>query len=117
MTDQEVFDIVAKHLLTQNKRAVNSKGFCVYRANDGSKCAFGVLITDEEYSSEMEHKGSSILIGHKDYPSLDRFAYNIGIIASLQHIHDTINPKSWKDNLKDLAYMYGLNTDILNGFE
>jgi hypothetical protein len=55
-TDQEVFDQVANHLLTQNKRSVSATDntLCVYRSPDGLKCAAGCLIADDEYDPRME---------------------------------------------------------------
>lgn len=40
-------------------------GTCVYRAPDGSKCAFGFHIPDEEYSTQME--------GQKAHAVLDSY--------------------------------------------
>ena len=41
MTEQEVFDAGARHLLTQNKKSENldEDGECVYNGEDGSCCA------------------------------------------------------------------------------
>ncbi len=47
MTKQEIFDKVATHLLTQNEKALNSVGGCVYRTDKGLKCAVGCLIPVE----------------------------------------------------------------------
>ena len=64
-TAQEVFDQVAKHLLTQMKKSVakraaesasDSKDYCMYRGFDGTKCAAGCLISDDEYKPEFEQK-------------------------------------------------------------
>lgn len=51
-TEQEVFDQVARHLLTQGAFArIGSAGRCVFRTSSGLKCAAGCLISDEEYAS------------------------------------------------------------------
>lgn len=58
---QEIFDQVAKHLLTQNAPAAyfNQDGDrnCLYRTFDGGKCAVGCLIADDEYSPVIENLG------------------------------------------------------------
>ena len=46
MNRQEVFDKVAIHLLTQNAKALNSGGLCVYKTPNGLRCAVGCLIPD-----------------------------------------------------------------------
>lgn len=64
MTNQEIFDTVAVHLLTQNKRATkaNCSTTCQYRTSEGLKCAVGCLIPDEKYTPEMEPYGVYTLI-------------------------------------------------------
>ena len=45
MTDQEAFDKMMNHLRSLSGQSVDSNGDCAY---NGSKCAIGVLMTDEE---------------------------------------------------------------------
>ena len=45
MTNQEAFDEMMEHLRTLKERSVDWAGDCVY---NGSKCAVGILMTDEE---------------------------------------------------------------------
>ena len=49
-TNQEIFDHVANHLLMQRAPASNEEGTCYYRTPNGNQCAFGCLLTDEEYA-------------------------------------------------------------------
>lgn len=55
MNAQEMFETVARHLFAQGKRAgvENEEGdfSCLYRAPDGTKCAIGCLLTDEQYAA------------------------------------------------------------------
>lgn len=126
MTAQEVFDKVATHLLTQNKRSLREEfGFvngCAYRGDSNLKCAAGCLIPDEEYDEAMEGAGimvqagrpcslaTSILIkrGYKDH---------LGLISTLQTVHDTTDPTEWGYELKRVASLTGLKTDVLQAFE
>lgn len=55
---QEIFNKVATHLLTQGKRSVASDGSCMYRGPEGTKCAIGCLIEDDEYHPLLEGKGA-----------------------------------------------------------
>lgn len=56
-TEQQIFDQVARHLLKQGQRAVVEGGTCKYRHN-GLMCAAGCLISDDEYSENMDISGS-----------------------------------------------------------
>lgn len=68
MTEQELFDTVALHLITQGKRATNQQGVPVYRASDGSKCAIGIIIPDRLYVPEIEYMDiRMILLGYHNH--------------------------------------------------
>lgn len=48
MTNQEIFEKVAKHLLDQGRRSTlatptGDEGACAYRGTGGAKCAVGCL--------------------------------------------------------------------------
>lgn len=104
-TLQEIFDIVANHLLTQGKKSMDSTGrFCNYRGKDGTKCAAGVLIPDDQYCRHFEQLTWQELVQKRWVEG--KFVFQIQI---LQKIHDEAsnNPKqcleSWKDDLKAFA--------------
>ncbi len=101
-TEQQVFDQVAKHLLTQNKRSINNRN-CFYRL-ESLKCAAGCLIADDEYNSEFEGKDWSILIMSQLVPQ-----NHYELIARLQSIHDNHIVEEWKGKLELLAKEYKLN--------
>lgn len=90
MTPQEIFNTVAKHLIAQGQPAMDmdedGELQCMYRAPDGSKCAFGVLIPDEIYESWMEGKNPGSLIAMID--DLAPFKEHDELIADLQWAHD-----------------------------
>lgn len=58
--NQEIFNKVVTHLITQGKPAEDSVGQCSYRTpdpEDRSKtlmCAVGCLLSDDEYSEDIE---------------------------------------------------------------
>lgn len=124
-TAQEVFDKVVHHLRTQQGQAVEvlddgDTGVCLYHAPDGKKCAIGVLISDEQYSSGMERAGS--VYGLKSgYPDVVRsftptdVRTPIAFLIELQAAHDTTS--SWTNDkfnyhgesrLAEIAEGYGL---------
>ena len=114
-TAQQVFDQVAKHMLTQMQKSEgtfthDSEGTftydevkCLYRAEGGLKCAAGCLIADDEYDPEMENKGWPTLVTDGIAPKEHEY-----LISRLQGLHDNIEPKWWKSELEDIATVFGL---------
>lgn len=103
-TAQEVFDQVAKHLLTQMKKSVAKraaerapgwKDYCMYRGFDGTKCAAGCLISDDEYKPEFENLNWAHLSSVPEEHCL--------LIMELQDIHDCHEPEDWRVKLNNLA--------------
>ncbi len=110
MINQEIYDKVRKHLLTQNKKALNPEGTrCRYRAtSDGARCAIGCLIPDELYSLNMEGEGVSPGFIDK-YHLNDLFPVeSFGLLRSLQATHDLNYPCHWKECLDIIANAYNL---------
>lgn len=102
---QEIFDKVTKHLLEQNKQALNENDRCMYRAPNGLKCAAGCLIPDSDYSPIMEEKSVRNVSYFRDagYSSEE-----IELLYELQVIHDTSKVHMWKSKLKLCAAKHGL---------
>ena len=124
MTQQEAFNKVSRHLLTQNKRA-EFKGFgCVYRGDGGTKCAIGCLIPNKYYRDEMDNDGDGIgdSINVEEllykYPNLPlRFRHlPTPFLEELQDIHDGVDVKKWKDELKKFGYRHKLSIAVLKNY-
>jgi hypothetical protein len=116
-TNQEIFDTVAKHLLTQMARSVAfvpGGGFsaepveqCRYRGDNGLKCAAGILIPDALYRPVMEGFGvmhGSVSAG---LPEVD--LDSLPLLRALQIVHDTSLPEHWARELRRVARYNGLN--------
>ncbi len=132
MTNQEVFDKVARHLLTQGKRAVSASqpGKCQYRGADGLKCAVGCLIQDEYYSADFEgaaapsmtERGLSgtderqrdLLIASLEASGI--VPDNWPILVRLQMVHDERSPKDWRFGLQIAAEAFSLSPAVLSEF-
>lgn len=58
MQAQEIFDKVAAHLKQQRRPSIkipdDGGSGCAYRGDGGTKCAFGIFISDEAYDPNME---------------------------------------------------------------
>jgi hypothetical protein len=113
MNRQEIFDTVARHLLSQGKKCEipttpHEDGVCMYRYN-GMACAVGVLIPDDLYNESMEGYTISVLIGthlprrHRRYTFPDWICDNIDFIVELQRVHDWEEPRDWVSKLEELA--------------
>lgn len=126
-TMQQVFDHVARHLLTQKQRAfdpnirtntLGATGMCAYRAPDGCKCAAGCLIPDDLYSPAMERMNFSSV--YTQFPALaDRLcltARTVDMVHELQRVHDMGTVENWPTLLYHSAKLFGLSTDVLNEF-
>ena len=115
-TNQEVFDKVARHLLTQNARAVDGDGFCRYRTPDGLKCAVGCLIPDELYDPEMEGKSVCSLVREESGVGKYLQEFNLALVMALQGVHDAVTPSQWLSELLDVASRFVLDPSVLDEF-
>lgn len=113
---QKAFDLVSQHLISQATRAFQ-RGRCVYRHENGTRCAIGMLMKDECYGPQLEGLGAnnvkvvSVLRDsgwnippsyHGEYPRVMEF------LRSLQYLHDQIEPRLWMEGLNEMASMFEL---------
>lgn len=123
---QEIFDRVAKHLLTQNEKCIarvlkkdnNAITVCAYRSyrkNNILACAAGCLIPEHKYDPSMEGLVFlSIAIDH--FPDISDNLNLIAFISELQDIHDRHEVNSWRDLLKVFATKHNLDSSVLDNF-
>ncbi len=107
---QDVFDTVATHLLTQNKKCqafsiVDDIYVCTYRNGEGLKCAAGCLIPDHLYSKDLEGRGWGRL--HAVFPDIISDSH-MALITRLQGVHDSYDPEDWVYCLGDVADTFDL---------
>lgn len=108
MTDQEVFTMVATHLLAQNEKAMSANNsFCMYRSPKGLKCALGCLIPDNEYAPELEGKTFREMQAKGLVPPA-LLSMNVDLIKELQAVHDQWQPERWATRLTIVAGDFGL---------
>lgn len=103
-TAQEVFDQVAKHLLTQRQPS-KTGAFCKYRL-ENLKCAAGCLIADNEYDEEFEGNNWAALI--QFFGITREHGY---LIQDLQTIHDSSKVDDWEAELRRVALRHELKYD------
>ena len=109
MTDQEAFDIVAHHLLTQRERSENH-GMCAYRGRNGLKCAIGALIPDSDYHPGLEGRGACEV----RWKLRVLQSVNVDLLSDLQKLHDKKPPVEWTKGLRAIARDYRLDASVLD---
>jgi hypothetical protein len=124
MTQQEIFDTVAKHLFTQGRQGKNNfAASCSYRAQDGSTCAVGCLIPDNLYSPAIESASYSYFGDSLEQARRDVFEYlggkeNEDFLYALQRLHD--NNYNWetenklKHALRGFAIDHNVSAEVLD---
>lgn len=120
-TAQEVFDHVAKHLLTQrvaSKEHVNDEGHefgCAYRGHSGRMCAAGCLISETEYRRAIEGSvwADAIKLMEFDEATIS----HTKLIHCLQAVHDAFLPHKWKERLTYVATAYSLSDAVIHEYD
>lgn len=104
MNNQEAFTKSCEHLIKQGRRAISSTGLCMYRAPDGTMCAVGCLIPDDQYRDRLEGKGAaevSIMV-------TELAGVSVKLLHGLQTIHDGCRVYDWRPALCELGERFGL---------
>ena len=117
LTQQEIFDKVAVHLLTQNDKSVDG-ATCLYHGPFGLTCAVGCLIPKEVdttgYNSQpISHIPANVC----DLMRVDLTQTGIKrLLEDLQRIHDMHDVESWYQRLTATAASWLLSRDALYTF-
>ena len=92
-TSRKVFNYVVNHMKNQGCRSTKKyePDECAYRGENGTSCAVGCLILDEEYEPDMEYRPLRDVIF--SIPRLHQFEE---LLYSLQQFHDY--PGNWSQS-------------------
>lgn len=108
MTEQTAFNIVKNHLLTQMTKSIEGEQ-CLYRGPNGTKCAIGALITDEEYKRIEDARCKDLKVYEvEDLQIVSLQGLTIDFLEELQIIHDHYEVQDWKNQLETFAEKYNL---------
>jgi len=120
-TCQELFDQALDHLMTQKKRCTTTElhpPTCLYRGDNGLKCAIGGVLPDELYHPKYENSEAIMLLEDIGHPKavtksgqLTKFAK---LASDIQLVHDSSEVPAWLAKMAFLAGKYKLNTIKLN---
>jgi hypothetical protein len=118
MEAQQIFDTVVAHLRQQKSKALSDVGSCMYRSDDGKKCAAGCLMTDEEYAPGMEGNSIGAILASDARSNgvsipcptslFEKLGQHASLIRKLQIVHDSREVKDWEDGLAIVARQYNL---------
>jgi len=126
---QEVFDRVVTHLRAQNAKSISfnfdkKDMTCRYRGDNGTSCAVGCLIPDEDYDPIFEginvcgftDPTNNIFSLFKEnnkeellFKMKNMFKNHVKLLGELQYVHDQIPTKDWEVNFQRCAYDFKLN--------
>lgn len=118
MTDQELFEKCATHMLSMKERAV-FKGMpgntCRYRGGGTSGdvcCPIGSLIPDDKYTPYLENHGADATSVQEAAGLADE---QVHLALQIQRIHDHSDGAmaQWRRALINLGEEHGLNTSFL----
>jgi len=108
MTEQTAFNIVKNHLLTQMTKSIEGNQ-CLYRGPNGTKCAIGALITDEEYKKIEDARCKDLGVYEvEDLQIVSLQGLTMNFLGELQIIHDQYEVTNWKNQLEVFAKKYNL---------
>lgn len=137
MNHQEIFNTVATHLFNQGRPAARimrdkdgkeHAGACLYRTDDGLKCAVGVMIPDDIYRISMENRSVKGILESSSFnlPVSIFNDQNIALLQALQLLHDNYTEDesdTWgsTDRMKaafaSLAFQFNLNPSVLDNLK
>jgi hypothetical protein len=131
LTEQELFNESAKHLLTQNTTAILKNEGAAYRQN-GKSCPIGHLIHDKDYSTAIESVPVRYL--NKQNQEIPHYMFlgvkalkkalenanintenkkTIELLSKLQNVHDAFGTWEWIERLTSIANEHQLDKSIL----
>ncbi len=106
MTDQEIFNKVWDHFITQENPRAFMHYSCCYRRGDGARCAVGIFIPDALYSEALE--GCTVEELLNKVPELEYLAPNVVLLCALQRAHDVSSDASLEKALRYVAATFAL---------
>ena len=117
--NQEFFDKVTRHLLTQKVKAMQLNPLgddqCLYLDSNGNKCAIGCCIPNGHEAQEAKMSVSNLMDCYEDIRELFSNV-SINVLETLQSCHDSYEPDKWFNRLRQIARDYNLDTSVLEQY-
>jgi hypothetical protein len=122
-TLQEVFDHVARHLLSQGGRCTDALSTNALHFGN-RKCAIGCLISPREFSKLVRKKPELVFASENRHSVYRAMCTSMGLeslsdegrslVASLRDAHDRLPPIAWCARLTAIADHWGFDTSALS---
>ena len=115
MNRQEALNIAARGILEQGAYSLNkARTSCMYRGENGTKCAVGHLIPDDDYDPLMEGKAAS---DYKILDVIDVLCDNFFLCSMQARIHDIPSIEGWdeakfRERVNEFASAQGLKNPL-----
>ena len=109
LSAQQVFDIGAGHLLTQNEKSQDEDGHCIYDGGDVC-CAAAPFLPKYVRSYEGQSWEQLLRDGLVPFEHAD-------LIEDLQDVHDSYEPGDWVERLWKLAAEKNLSAAVVGELE
>lgn len=111
--NQVMFTKMVQHLRQQNSKSIQQTEFgndCMYRGEGGKMCAVGCLISDGNYSWDLEgtQVTSMYVMDAIENSGFNNDLYDIDLLKSMQNIHDKRPTCEWEDGFDAVALEYNL---------
>lgn len=110
---QEVFNYVVAHMRKQETKPNCENRWYRYRDKDGKPSSVGCLISDSNYTSDLEGIPVIDLYVGFELPEVIT-TRNVGLLMELQDIHDMFQIDEWEFQLKHLASSINLTYNEIN---
>lgn len=118
-TIQQAFDFVVEGLAKQGGPSFGpAPGTCMYRGEEGRKCALGLVIRDEDYRPKLEGNSVPALMNELEgTPSWSLIANHLNFWKGMQRAHDTAFSKDglwvrpWDKDVVKLVSSRDLDSD------
>jgi len=108
-SNQEVFDTVVAHLRKQGRVSMGAFDTRAYLGFDGTKCAVGCLIPDDQYTPSLEGRNILDLVGSGNVVlDPEDTGGTLGLLYALQIIHDTDPTTEWELKFGQTAQEFGI---------
>lgn len=130
-TEQEVFDFICTKVIEQGRPSRKiidgEQAECAYRGADNTKCAFGVIVADEDYWLLKRDDHEVAGLSSFSYPLQQKLGWELNsvgepvhfeLLLDLQRAHDVASSHpnfatSFKNLAHDVAHRRGLSATVL----
>lgn len=114
MTNQEIFDKALNGILKQGVPSMMSSGVCKYRGPNGTMCAVGLLLTDDEALAMDDVMGAIDDLPVELVP--ERLLPHMDLLSAIQCAHDYASSRTpfveeYKVRMRDVAKSFKLRME------